>query len=64
MAAIKDKRILEGKVNRNKSIRDYFKKRFNDGMRYDIIMNELIGRYGLSESTIYQIVKRNGSYAS
>ncbi len=62
MVKIKDIRILKGKKRRNEEIRRYFEKRFNSGLRYEVVMDELILRYGLSESTIYQIIKRKGSY--
>ena len=64
MPKVRDERIRTGKINRNKSIRAYFEKRFNAGIRYEVIVGEIINEYGLSESTIYQIVKGNGNYAA
>jgi len=62
MPLIKDERINDGKKNRNKAIREHFAGRFNDGIRYEIIMEELIRKFGLSESTINQIIKGYGNY--
>lgn len=57
MPRIKDKRLLEGKLNRDKAIRDYFEKRWADGMRYDIIEEEIVLRWGVSVSLITRIMK-------
>jgi hypothetical protein len=62
MPLIKDGRINDGKKNRNKAIREHFARRFNDGIRYEVIMDELIHKFGLSESTINQIIKGYGNY--
>ncbi len=62
MARIKDKRIHTGKANRNRAIREYFSKRWNEGIRWEVIIDEIINRWGIGESTIYQIVKGIGSY--
>jgi hypothetical protein len=63
MPIIKDIRIFKGKQNRNKSIREYFSKRFNDdNIRYDVIVEEIIAKWGISESTINQILKEYGGY--
>jgi Mor family transcriptional regulator len=34
----------------------------NDGRTMEYAINKLIGKYGYSESTIYQIIKRIGKY--
>lgn len=57
MPRIKDKRLLKGKLNRDKAIRDYFEKRWADGMRYDIIEEEIVLRWGVSVSLITRIMK-------
>jgi hypothetical protein len=63
MPVIKDIRIFRGKQNRNRAIREYFSMRFNgDNIRYDVIVEEIIARWGLSESTINQILKEYGGY--
>jgi AraC-like DNA-binding protein len=63
MATIKDRRVVAGKQSRNGRIREYFEKRFNAGMRYEVIMDEIISQWGLSESTVSRIIKRSGGYA-
>lgn len=60
---IKDPRIVQGKKNRNNSIRAYFNKRYNQGARYEIIEEEIILKWGISSSTIYMIVNEYGRYA-
>jgi hypothetical protein len=62
MPKIRDCRIRIGRKNRNNNIREYFAKRYNDGIRYEVIVSEIIHRWGLSESTINQIVKSYGNY--
>lgn len=62
MPRIKDKRIYEGRKNRNESIRKLYWKRWDEGLREQFIMDELILKWGLSTSTIEQIIKENGGY--
>jgi len=62
MPRINDHRINIGKQNRNKAICEYFAKKFDSGFRYEVIVEELILKYGLSESTINQIIKGYGNY--
>ena len=62
MPRINDHRINIGKQNRNEAIRIYFAKQFDAGYRYEVIIEELILKYGLSESTINQIIKGYGNY--
>jgi hypothetical protein len=57
---IRDSRIKEGKINRNNAIREYFEKRYNEGLRYEIIEEEIISKWGLGASTINMII--NESY--
>lgn len=64
MPKINDKRILQGKRNRNKAIRRYFARYFNAGLRYEIIIEKLILKHGLSESSINQILKKYGGYSN
>ena len=59
---VKDIRVLQGRRNRNASIRSYFSRRLEAGYRYDFIVDEIIKRWGLSESTINQIIKGYGGY--
>lgn len=59
---IKDDRVRLGKQNRNNAIRKYFEKRYNDGLRYEVIEEEIILKWGLSASTIYMILKGYGYY--
>ncbi len=64
MATIKDPRVIEGKESRNEMIRMYVKHRMNaHGIRYEVAIDETMKIWGLSESTISQIVKRNGNYS-
>ena len=54
----------ESRSFRNTMIREYVQFRLNeDDIRYDIAVNEVMTFWGLSESTIYQIVKKGGVYA-
>ena len=57
MPKIKDNRILEGKINRNNAIIQYFNKRFSEGLRYEIVENEIILKFGVSPSLINRIMK-------
>jgi hypothetical protein len=57
MPRIKDNEILEGKKNRNQSIRDYFNKRWAEGVRYEIIESEVKTKWGVGSSTIDRILK-------
>lgn len=58
MPKIKDKRVSEGKKNRNRAIRKYFDKRWNDGLRTEVIYDEVIAKWGLSASSINKILKQ------
>lgn len=57
MPKITDKRVQEGKKNRDRKIRKYFDKRWKDGLRTEVIIEEVIFEWGLSESTINKILK-------
>ncbi len=57
MPKIKDGRVLQGKKNRNKEIRAYFDKRCKEGLRYEVIENEIILKWGVSVSTIAKVLK-------
>ena len=59
---IKDDRVRQGKLNRNNEIRRYFEKRYNAGLRYEIIEEEIILKWGLSSSTINMILNGYGCY--
>jgi hypothetical protein len=58
----KDNRLIQGKKNRNNDIRNYFEKRYNEGIRYELIEEEIMLKWGLASSTIYQIIKNYGFY--
>lgn len=58
MPKIKDKRVSEGKLNRNREIRKFFDKRWKDGLRTDVIYEEVIAKWGLSTSSINKILKQ------
>ena len=62
MPRVTDERVLRGKINRNNDIRKYFEKRFNEGLRYDVIEEEIILKWGVSNSTINKIIKGYGIY--
>lgn len=57
MPKIIDKRVQEGKKNRNREIRKYFEKQWKAGYRTDKIYDEVISKWGLSESSINKILK-------
>ncbi|MDD3079118.1 MAG: hypothetical protein PHH37_08440 [Paludibacter sp.] len=57
MPIIKDKRVIEGKKNRDNEIRKYFNKRWSEGFRYDVIETEVIAKWGVSSSAITKIMK-------
>lgn len=57
MPKITDKRIMIGKRNRNAEIRKYFEKRWGEGVRYEVIEEEVILKWGVSGSTIEKIMK-------
>lgn len=59
-----DLRVAQGRLNRNRAIRKYFEKRYNTGMRMDVVVSEIISIWGLTEGTITQIVKKRGYYKS
>jgi len=58
MPIIKDKRVIEGKKNRNNEIRKYFNKRWSEGFRYDVIESEVIAKWGVSSSAITKLMKQ------
>ena len=62
MPRIKDKRLIAARKKRQDKIRKRFDELFNQGLRYEIVMNTLIEESGYSESTINQIVKQYGNY--
>lgn len=57
MPRIKDERLRKGKRNRDIAIRRHFEKRWSEGMRYDVIEEEIILKWGISESAITKIMK-------
>jgi len=57
-------RLLEAKKKRNRAIRDKFDKMVSErNLQYDYAINLLVEEYGLSESTIYSIIKQYGYYS-
>lgn len=58
MPAIKDKRVIEGKKNRDNEIRKFFKKRWSEGLRYEVIEAEVIAKWGVSSSMITKLMKQ------
>lgn len=62
MAKTKDPRVKQGKALRNEAIRTYFDMRYNAGFRYDVIIEDLILKWGLAESTLSQIINKTGGY--
>lgn len=58
MPKIKDKRLEQGKENRKKEIRLFLEKRFNEGLRYEIVEEEAILKFGISASAIARILKQ------
>ncbi len=58
----KNKRVAELRRIRNNRIRVRFEEFFNSGLRYDIVIAKLIEEFCLCESTLSQIVKKQGKY--
>lgn len=57
-------RLLEAKKKRNQAIRAKFNKMVSErNLQYDYAINLLVEEYGLSESTIYSIIKQYGYYS-
>ena len=57
MPKITDKRVIQGKKNRNNDIRKHFNKRFAEGFRYEVIEEEVILKFGVSATVITRILK-------
>jgi hypothetical protein len=57
MPKIKDKDLIEGKKNRNKSIHKYFSDKLNEGYDYNFIEASIVSKYGISKATINRIMK-------
>lgn len=57
-----DQRVIVARKARNERIRKRFEVLFNKGLRYEIVMDKLISEFGMSESTINQIVNGYGGY--
>lgn len=57
-----DQRVIIARQARNMRIRKRFAVLFDKGLRYEIVMDKLISEFGISESTINQIVKGYGGY--
>jgi hypothetical protein len=57
MPKIIDERVLQGKRNRDENIRNEFNKLWDTGLRYEIIEEKIILKYGVSVSAINKIMK-------
>ena len=62
MPVIKDLRILEGRKNRNRKIRKMFDDMTYDHRTLEYTIECIIKEFGLSEGTIYKIIKKEGYY--
>jgi len=57
MPKIIDERVLKGKKNRDENIANEFNKLWDSGLRYEIIEEKIILKYGVSVSAINKIMK-------
>jgi len=57
MPRIIDERVLKGKKNRDESIVNEFNKLWDSGLRYEVIEEKIILKYGVSVSAINKIMK-------
>ena len=57
-----DKRVLAGRKKRNDRIRAMFAEYLNMGCSYSTVMDIVVDEFGLSESTISQIINNHGAY--
>lgn len=58
MPKITDPRVIQGKINRDNEIFNYFKKRFDkDGVRYEVVETEIILKYGVCSKIIEKIIR-------
>jgi hypothetical protein len=55
-------RVAAARRARNERIRTRFAYLYNQGLRWDIVVATLVEEYQLAESTLAQIVKRQGYY--
>ena len=62
MPKIRDQRIVHSKKKIRQRIRSDFDQYMDDGRTYSYAIDKLIDKYGYSEGTIYQIVKKIGKY--
>lgn len=58
-----DKRVEAARKNRNERVRKRFAELFNKGLRYEVVMEELIKEFSLSEGTLSQIINEYGKYS-
>lgn len=63
MPKIKDARVLAAKRVKRDLIRKDFELIINEGFTLEKTLEKIISKHGYSESTIMQIVKRQGIYA-
>lgn len=61
---IKDARLIEAKKRLRENIRKEFFDMLDDGRTFDYALTKLSDKYAYSKLTIYQIVKRFGTYKS
>ena len=57
MPKIIDERVLKGKKNRDENIANEFNKLWDSGLRYEIIEEKIILKFGVSVSAITKIMK-------
>ena len=62
MPRIKDDRIKLARKQRNERIKNRFESLYNSGLRIECVTDKLINEFGLSESTINQIINNYGNY--
>lgn len=62
MPRIKDERLKIARKQRNDKIKTRFAVLYNSGLRIECVTEKLISEFGLSESTINQIINNYGNY--
>ncbi|MBN2263042.1 MAG: hypothetical protein JW735_09020 [Prolixibacteraceae bacterium] len=64
MAKQTNKELLnKNRLKRNDAIRNMFERHMNRNLKIDFSLTEIASVYGLSERTIWAIIKRYGYYA-
>lgn len=52
-----DPRIAEGKRNRAQEVKKVYNEMYDEGLRDEVIIDTIIRKYGISQMTIYRILK-------